>query len=161
MNNTTNYIGKNVTLGKDVKIWHFTYIGDNTTIGNNTKIGSLVHIDYNVQIGCNCLIEGMSYIPPLTVIENDAFIGPGVIITNDPYPKSNKLIGVHIGSKAIICSRAVIKAGVQIGSNSVVGMGSVVVDNVPEETVVFGNPAQIRYSISEYLRKKDQWERSH
>jgi len=160
MNDIVNHIGKNVTLGQNVKIWHFTYIGDDTQIGDNTKIGSLVHIDYNVKIGKNCLIEGMSYIPPLTVIEDDVFIGPNVTITNDPYPTSKKLIGVHIGTHAIIGGGAVIKAGIKIGNQSVIGMGSVVINDVPSRMVVVGNPAKVKYSLKEYLQKKVDWETS-
>jgi len=152
-----NHIGMNVKIGKNVKIWHFTYIGDNTEIGDNTKIGSLVHIDYNVRIGKNCMIEGMVYIPPLTVIEDNVFIGPGVIITNDPYPPSDKLVGVMIKKNAVIGAGAVLKAGIVVGENSVIGMGSIVTKDVPANTVVFGNPAIIRYSINEYKQKRRRW----
>jgi len=154
------YIGQNVTIGKNVKIWHFTYIGDNTEIGDNTKIGSLVHIDYNVKIGCDCRIEGSAYIPPLTVIGDRVFIGPGVIITNDPYPVSSKMVGVCIESDAVICAGVVLKAGVHIGSSSVVGMGSIVTKDVPNNTVVYGNPARMKYSLEKYLEKKNRWEKT-
>jgi len=152
------HIGLNVKIGEDVKIWHFTYVGDGTEIGDGTKIGSLVHVDYGVKIGRNCRIEGMAYIPPLTVIEDDVFIGPGVIFTNDPYPMSPKMVGVHVERGAVICAGAVLKAGVRVGTESVVGMGAVVTRDVPPETVVFGNPARVRYSLSEYLEKKKRWE---
>ncbi|MEM2127614.1 MAG: acyltransferase [Candidatus Bathyarchaeia archaeon] len=154
------YVGRNVKVGKNVKIWHFTYIGDNTEIGDDTKIGSLVHIDYNVKIGKGCKIEGMVYIPPLTVIGDDVFIGPGVVFTNDPYPPSSRLVGVYVESGAVICARAGLKAGIRIGRGSVVGMGSVVTRDVPPETVVYGNPARVRYSLSEYLEKRRRWEGS-
>jgi len=153
-----NHIGRNVRIGKEVKIWHFTYIGDDTEIGDGTKIGSLVHLDYGVKIGRKCKIEGMAYIPPLTVIEDDVFVGPGVLFTNDPYPMSTKLVGVHVGSGAVICAGAIIKAGVRVGARSVVGMGAVVTKNVPPDTVVFGNPARVRYSLTEYLERKKRWE---
>jgi acetyltransferase-like isoleucine patch superfamily enzyme len=160
MSEVTRHIGKNVKLGKDVKIWHFTYVGDNTEIGEETKIGSLAHIDYGVKIGKRCKVEGSAYIPPLTVIEDDVFIGPGVIFTNDPYPMSPKMVGVHIESGAIICAGAMLKAGVRVGCESVVGMGAVVTKDVPPRTVVFGNPARARYLQSEYLEKKKNWERA-
>lgn len=160
MSGILRHIGRNVRLGRNVKIWHFTYIGDNTEIGDDTKIGSLVHIDYNVKIGCGCRIEGMAYIPPRTTIGDRVFIGPGVIFTNDPYPMSSKTTGVRVESDVTICAGAVLKAGIRVGARSVIGMGSVVTRDVHSDAVVFGNPARIKYSYSEYLAKKRLWTKS-
>ena len=159
MSEILKHIGENVKIGKDVKIWHFTYVGDNTEIGDETKIGSLVHVDYKVRIGRNCKIEGMAYIPPLTIIEDNVFVGPGVIFTNDPYPMSSKMLRVHVESGAVICAGAVLKAGVRVGARSIIGMGAVVTRDVPPEKVVFGNPARIRYSLATYLEKKKSLEK--
>ena len=153
-----NYVSKTAKIGKNVKIWHFAYVGDNTIIGDNVMIGSLAHIDYAVKIGNNTRIEGSVYIPPLTVIGNNVFIAPGATFTNDPYPMSPKMIGVTVEDGAIIAARAVIKPGVTIGKNAVVGMGAVVTKDVPSETVVLGNPARITYSRKEYDEKKRMWE---
>src|SRR5215216_7713980 len=154
----TNYVSNTATIGKNVKIWHFVYVGDKTRIGDNVMIGSLTHIDYKVSIGENTRIEGSVYIPPLTVIGNNVFIGPGATFTNDPYPMSPKMIGVTVEDGAIIASRAVIKPGVNIGKNAVVGMGAVVTKDVPAETVVVGNPARIKFTRKEYNEKKAMWE---
>ena len=124
------------------------------------KIGSLVHIDYNVKIGDNTLIEGAVYIPPLSRIGNNVFIGPAAVLTNDSYPPSNKMVGVTIEDNAIIGSRAVIKAGVTIGKNSVVAMGAVVTKDVPENIVVVGIPAKKKYSREEYDKKQKNWKNS-
>jgi acetyltransferase-like isoleucine patch superfamily enzyme len=153
----TNFISDKAKIGKNVKIWHFSYIGDDTEIGDNVKIGSLVHIDYNVKIGANSMIEGTVYIPPLSRIGKDVFIGPGAALTNDPYPKCEKMIGVTIEDGVIIGSRAVIKAGVTVGKNSVVAMGAVVTKNVPPNTVVVGVPAKEKYSREEYDKKRQKW----
>lgn len=153
----TNFISEKAKIGKNVKIWHFAYVGDNTTLGDNVKIGSLAHVDYNVEIGENTMIEGQVYIPPLSRIGKNVFIGPAAALTNDPYPPSQKMIGVTIKDGAIIGSRAVIKAGVTIGKNSVVAMGAVVTKDVPDDTVVVGVPAKIKYSRSEYDKKQVQW----
>jgi acetyltransferase-like isoleucine patch superfamily enzyme len=153
-----NYVSNTAKLGKNVKIWHFAYVGDKTIIGDNVMIGSLAHIDYNVKIGNNTRIEGSVYIPPLTVIGNNVFIAPGATFTNDPYPLSPKMIGVTVEDGAIIAARAVIKPGVTIGKNAVVGMGAVVTKDVPAETVVIGNPARIKFTRKEYNEKKAMWE---
>ena len=153
----TNYISEKAKIGNNVKIWHFSYIGDNVEIGNNVKIGSLVHIDYNVKIGENTKIEGQAYIPPLSRIGKNVFIGPAAVLTNDPYPMCDKMIGVTIEDNAIIGARAVIKAGVTVGKNSVVAMGAVVTRDVPADSVVIGVPATIRYTRKEYDKKQKRW----
>ena len=145
MAEVVNYIGRNVKLGKNVRIWHFVYIGDNTEIGDNVKIGS------------NTKIEGMVYIPPLSIIGEGVFIGPRVTLTNDPYPMSERLVGVVVEDNAVLCAGAVIKAGVRIGRNSVVGMGSVVTRDVPPDTVVYGVPAKPVYNRKVYEEKKLRW----
>jgi len=156
-----NHVGKNVKLGENVRIWHFTYIGDGAEIGDNTKIGSLVHIDYGVRIGRDCKIEGSAYLPPLTVIGDGVFVGPGAIFTNDPFPMSPKMVGVTVEDGAVICAGVVLKAGIRVGARSVVGMGSVVTRDVPPDVVVYGNPARVRYSLEEYLEKKGEWEKDY
>ncbi len=153
----TNHISEKAKIGKNVKIWHFAYVGDNTIIGDNVKIGSLAHVDYNVIIGENTMIEGLVYIPPLSRIGKNVFVGPAASLTNDPYPPSDKLVGVTIKDGAIIGSRAVIKAGVTIGENSVVAMGAVVTKDVPDNVLVAGVPAKVKYSREEYDRKQKEW----
>ncbi|HJY10251.1 MAG TPA: acyltransferase [Nitrososphaeraceae archaeon] len=156
-NNLINFVSETAKIGKNVKIWHFSYIGNNTEIGDNVSIGSLVHIDYNVKMGDNTRIEGSVYIPPLTSIGKNVFIGPCVTFTNDPYPMSPKMIGVVVEDGAIIGGRAVFKAGVSVGKNSVVAMGSVVTKDVPPNVLVMGHPATLRYSRDEYDVKKKNW----
>ena len=156
----TNFISEKAKLGKNVRIWHFAYVGDYTEIGDNVKIGSLAHVDYNVKIGENTMIEGLVYIPPLSRIGKNVFIGPAASLTNDPYPASKKMVGVTIEDGAVIGSRAVIKAGVKIGKNSVVAMGAVVTKDVPPNCVVVGVPAKVKYSREEYDKKKQNWEKS-
>jgi len=153
----TNFISEKAKIGEHVQIWHFSYVGDNTEIGDNVAIGSLAHIDYNVKIGENTRIEGQVYVPPLSRIGKNVFIGPAAVLTNDPYPMCDKMIGVSIEDNAIIGARAVIKAGVTVGKNSVVAMGAVVTRDVPENTVVVGSPATIRYSREEYDKKRKEW----
>ena len=156
----TNFVSDNTIIGENVQIWHFTYVGEDVKIGDNVKIGSLVHIDYDVKIGENTKIEGQSYIPPLSRIGKNVFVGPGTVLTNDPYPMCNKMIGVTIEDNVIIGARAVINAGVTVGKNSVVAMGAVVTRDVPQNSVVIGSPATIRYTREEYDKKQRKWKES-
>ena len=156
----TNFVSETAKIGDNVKIWHFSYIGEDVEIGDNVKIGALAHVDYDVKIGDNTKIEGQAYIPPLSRIGKNVFIGPSVTLTNDPYPMCNKMIGVTIQDNAIIGASAVIKAGVTVGTNSVVGMGAVVTRDVPENSVVIGSPATIRYTREEYDKKQRTWKES-
>lgn len=156
----TNFISETSHIGENTKIWHFSYIGENVEIGKNVKIGSLVHIDYNVKIGDNTKIGGHAYIPPLSRIGNGVFIGPAAVLTNDPYPMCEKMIGVTVEDNAIIGARAIIKAGVTVGKNSVVAMGAVVTRDVPNDSVVIGVPATIRYTRQEYDKKQRRWKES-
>jgi acetyltransferase-like isoleucine patch superfamily enzyme len=154
----TNFIAKDADLGRNVKVWNFAYIGSQSKIGDDVVIGSLAHIDYKVKIGNNSRIEGSVYIAPLSVIGRNVFVGPAAVLTNDPYPPSKRLIGVTIEDNAVIGARAVIKAGVRVGKNSVVAMGAVVTKDVPDNTVVVGVPARPVYSRAEYDSKRRRWE---
>ncbi len=155
-----NFVAPDAKLGRNVRIWNFTYVGSGTVIGDNVKIGSLAHIDYKVRIGSNTKIEGSVYIPPLSRIGKNVFIGPGAVLTNDPYPPSKKWVGVTIEDGAVIGGGAVIRAGVKVGRNSVVAMGAVVTKDVPPGKIVMGVPAKVVYSREEYDKKRASWESS-
>jgi acetyltransferase-like isoleucine patch superfamily enzyme len=120
-------------------------------------IGSLAHVDYKVGIGENTRIEGSVYVPPLTVIGKNVFIGPGATFTNDAYPMSRKMSTIVVSEGAIVGGGALIRAGVVIGNNALVVMGSVVTKDVPADMVVMGNPARVRYSRSDYNKKQQAW----
>ncbi|MCS6784152.1 MAG: N-acetyltransferase, partial [Candidatus Caldarchaeum sp.] len=93
-------------------------------------------------------------------IMDRAFIGPNVVMTNDPYPVGSPLKGPTIGVGAIIGAASVILPGVEIGDGAVVGAGSVVTKNVPSDVVVFGVPARYAYSVEEYERKRRNYTKS-
>ncbi len=152
-----NFVSTKASIGKNTQIWHYTYVGDNTEIGDNVTIGSLAHVDYNVKIGNNTRIEGHAYIPPLSRIGNNVFIGPAAVLTNDPYPICDRLVGITIMDNAIIGGGVVIKAGVTVGRNSIVAMGAVVTRDVPDDVFVMGVPATVRYTRQEYEQRKKRW----
>lgn len=133
-----------------VRYWHpeLSNIGD-CSIGENTVIHAGVHIHDGVVIGKNCQIEAQAFIPTGVFLADEVFVGPGVIFTNDPkLNQTGSLKGdweptptvVKRGAK--IGAGARILAGVSIGKNAIVGMGAVLLESVPDNTVYVGNPAK-------------------
>lgn len=135
---------KDCKIGNGTKIWNFANIYG-CEIGKNCMIGSFVEIQNNVKIGNNVKIQSHSFLCSLVAVEDDAFIGHGVMFINDVYAPSNDpskwkptLVkkGSSIGSNATILP-------VVIGENAVVGAGAVVTKDVPANAIVAGNPAKI------------------
>ena len=141
-------IVKDAKIGKDTKIWEYTNIYG-CQIGDGCNIGSYVEIQKDVTIGNNVTISSHSFICSLVTIEDDVFVGHGVMTINDIKPPSYKRTGskkhwknTRIKKGAIIGSNATLFP-VTIGENAEVGAGSVVIKNVPDNCVVAGNPAKI------------------
>lgn len=143
---------KNVSFGSNVKIFGFVNLYD-CKIGNNTKIGPFVEIQKNAVIGARCKISSHSFICEGVEMEDEVFIGHGVIFTNDLYPKSTiegklkedkdwKLARTYVEKGVSIGSGATILGGIRIGKNSMIGAGAVVTKDVPPNTTVAGNPAK-------------------
>jgi UDP-2-acetamido-3-amino-2,3-dideoxy-glucuronate N-acetyltransferase len=141
---------------KDAEIGKGTVIHDQVNlykckIGDNCKIDSYVYIEEGVEIGNNCKIRPFVFIPTGVTIEDNVFVGPNVTFTNDKYPKVRgewRLSPIIVKKGASIGGNSVILPGVTIGENALIGAGSVVTKNVPNNTVVAGNPAQIVNSKS-------------
>lgn len=139
---------KNAKLGKNTKIWHFANVYG-CKIGENCTIGSYTEIQNDVKIGNNVTISSHSFICSLVDIEDDVFIGHGVMTINDINPPSKKRTGTtDEWEKTLIKKGAIIGSGailfpVTIGKYAKVGAGAVVTKDVPDHAVVVGNPAKI------------------
>jgi acetyltransferase-like isoleucine patch superfamily enzyme len=143
------HLGENVKLGKFINLY-------GCRIGDNTKIGAFVEIQKNASVGRNCKISSHSFICEGVTIEDEVFIGHGVMFINDLYPRATSGTGVLqteadwkvertlVKKSASIGSGATILANVMIGENALVGAGSVVTKDVPANAVVAGNPARIK-----------------
>lgn len=147
-NKNNNQIIKNCKIGKNTKIWNFVNLYD-CEIGDNCMIGPFVEIQNDVKIGNNVSISSHSFICSLVIIEDDVFIGHGVMTINDVVPPSKKRTGTDkawkntlIKKGAVIGSNATLLP-VTIGENSIVGAGSVVTKDIPDNVIVAGNPAKI------------------
>jgi len=115
-------------------------------ISRNCKIDAFVYIEEGVEIGDECKIRPFVFIPTGVKIGNRVFIGPGVIFTNDKYPKVKgdwELKRTIVEDDVSIGAGAVILPGVRIGKGAIIGAGAVVTKDVPPNAVVVGNPARV------------------
>jgi UDP-2-acetamido-3-amino-2,3-dideoxy-glucuronate N-acetyltransferase len=135
---------KDVTIEKDARIYDHVNLYK-CTIGKGSKIDSFVYIEENVIIGNRVKIRPFTFIPSGVTIEDDVFIGPCVTFTNDKYPKINAkwtMLQTIVKKGASIGAGSVILP-VSIGTNSLIGAGSVVTKNIPDNVIAMGNPARI------------------
>jgi len=134
-------------IGAYTKIWHFSHISDFCQIGKKCIIGQNVYIAPGAVIGDNVKIQNNVSIYKGVVIENDVFIGPSVVFTNVINPRAfierkDEFKLTTVGQGASIGANATILCGVTIGQYAMIGAGAVVTKDVPEFTVVVGNPAK-------------------
>jgi len=152
-------IASNVILGENVILNDFINLYG-CRIGDNTKIGPFVEVQKNAFIGKRCKISSHTFICEGVTIEDDVFVGHGVMFINDKYPRSTnesgelqteedwEVVSTIVKQGASIGSNATLLCGITVGSGSIVGAGSVVTRNVPDKTVVAGNPAKVIRNVS-------------
>ena len=151
-------IAPDVILGKNVKIFAFVNLYG-CEIGDESKIGTFVEIQKGVRIGRRVKISSHTFICEGVTIEDEVFIGHGVMFINDKYPRATTpdgelqteadwtCIPTLIKRGSAIGSNATILCGITIGEGAIVGAGSVVTRDVPPRKIVAGNPARIIRSL--------------
>jgi acetyltransferase-like isoleucine patch superfamily enzyme len=149
-------ISDTVRLGENVRIAHPTLVNlYGCAIGSDTRIGAFVEIQKNATIGARCKISSHSFVCEGVSIEDEVFIGHGVMFTNDRLPRATTAEGVPQGEKdwkleatrvrrsAAIGSNATILCGLTIGEGALVAAGAVVTHDVPPFAIVAGVPARV------------------
>jgi acetyltransferase-like isoleucine patch superfamily enzyme len=136
-----------VEIGARFASGHFVTIRERTTIGDDCSVGTSSVIERDVKVASGVRLHSRVFVPEYTVIEEGAWLGPAVVVTNAKYPASAatkaNLVGVHIGVRAKVGAGAVLLPGVRLGADCLVGAGAVVTRDVPAGAVVIGNPARV------------------
>ncbi|MBN1106931.1 MAG: N-acetyltransferase [Deltaproteobacteria bacterium] len=147
-------VAPTVVLGKDVMLNDFINLYG-CKIDDGTRIGPFVEVQKNATIGKRCKIQSHTFICEGVTIEDEVFVGHGVMFINDKYPKATadsgnlqteadwEVVPIMVKRRASIGSNATILCGVTIGEEAIVGAGSVVLEDVPDRAIVAGNPARV------------------
>ena len=153
-------IARDVKLGRGVRVHDFANLYG-CEVGDGSRIGAFVEIQRGARVGRNCKISSYAFLCEGVTIEDGVFVGHHVVFVNDRYPRALntsgdlqassdwKLEPTLVRSGASLGSGAVILCGVNIGPNAIVGAGAVVTRDVPEGTIVAGNPAKVLRAVNE------------
>lgn len=152
-------------IGRGFQTGHHAMIREENRIGDEVSIGTNSVIEHHVEIGNGVRIHSQAFVPEYSVLEEGAWIGPNVVLTNVPHPLCPKakvcLKGPSIRRGAKIGANSTILPFLVVGENALVGAGSVVVRDVPARTVVAGNPARVIKSIDRLSCPVDLVERPY
>lgn len=162
-------IASDVTLGRDVRILQPELVNlYGCTIDAETRIGAFVEIQKNASVGARCKISSHTFICEGVTIEDEVFIGHGVMFTNDRYPRAVNddstlqteadwtVVPTRVRRRAAIGSNVTIIGGVTIGEFALVGAGAVVTRDVAEYSIVAGVPARVVGDVRDRRRQISQ-----
>lgn len=139
-------IVENDTIGRGTRIYAFVHILAGAVVGEDCNINDHCFVEGDVVLGDRVTVKCGNYLWDGLRVEDDAFLGPNVVFTNDARPRSKQypeqFLGVRIGRGASIGANSTILGGVDVGDYAMVGMASVVTRAVPAHALVYGNPAR-------------------
>ncbi len=147
-------VASDVELGRDVKIHAFVNLYG-CRVGDETRVGTFVEIQKGARVGARCKISSHTFICEGVTIEDEVFVGHGVMFINDRYPRATTEDGslqteadwsvaeTLVKRRASIGSNATVMGGVTVGAGALVGAGAVVTKDVPDYAVVAGVPARV------------------
>lgn len=145
----SSIIDPTAKIGSGTKVWAFCQVGEHAVIGSDCVLGNGTYVDRHVRIGNRVRVQNRALLYHGLVVEDDVFIGPAVVFTNDAWPRSGVIrdlrnVSWTVGQGASIGAHATILPDVNIGAHAMVGAGSVVTKDVPAYALVYGNPATLR-----------------
>jgi acetyltransferase-like isoleucine patch superfamily enzyme len=150
---TENVIYGDSSIGNNFQSGHKVTIRENTKIGNNVRVGTLGDIQGHCEIGNYVSLHSNVHVGNKSIIKDYVWIFPYVVLTNDPTPPSDEMLGVTIESFAIVSTGSVLLPGVHIHEDSLIGAGAIVTKDVAKEMVAVGNPAKEICSVRKIKNK--------
>lgn len=148
---TVIYAGNRI--GDRFQTGHGVLIREENEIGDDVSIGSHSIVEHHVKIGNGVRLHSNVFVPEYSILEDDCWLGPNVVATNARYPRSahakERLRGAIVKRGAKIGANATLLPGVVIGEGALVGAGAVVVEDVPPNSVVVGNPARVIKTVTD------------
>lgn len=140
-------------IGNAFQTGHRTTIRESSQIGDHVHVGTLSDIQGNCSIGNYVNLHSNVHIGQKSIIGNYVWIFPYVVITNDPNPPSENLIGVTVKDYAVIATNAILLPGITIEEDTLVGAGAIVTKDIPKGMVALGNPAKVTGSTDKIINK--------
>jgi acetyltransferase-like isoleucine patch superfamily enzyme len=154
---TVIYAGN--TIGRGFRTGNKANIREHNQIGDDVSIGTLSVVEHHVLIGSRVRIHSQAFIPEFTVIEDDAWLGPNVVLTNAHYPAAadtkSRLAGPRLCRGCKIGANSTVLPGVTIGAGALIGAGSLITKDVPPDALAYGHPARVHGTVSSLAPYRD------
>ncbi len=143
-----------VSIGDDCSTGHHVCLREKSRIGKGCSVGSYSDLQGKLNVGNYCRLHSDVHLCQGSQLGDFVFIYPRVTLTNDPYPPSTQILAPQIGSYSQICTGSIVLPGVNIGKHCLIGAGSLVSKDLPDNSFAFGHPAKIKGKVSSISDEK-------